>query len=199
MSELVIKHGERSDQIVRSMINLGSSSKEKVEKIPVEETIDAIINNIQQIAKEKYQLEVLISKKYAPVGMISAYPHDFKRMVTNLLENSFYALKEERDSSSVAYTPTLIIATKKEVDRIVISIADNGKGIDPELRKKIFEPFYTTRPAGEGTGLGLTLAADMARKHQGRLYLADTPTLKTQFDLEIHPNLILNTDGHHEE
>lgn len=184
MGELVVKHGERGDQIVRSMINLGAGSKESLQEVELEEVIDEILHFLTANYRQKYNLIASIERQFSPVGKLEVYPQDFHRMMMGLLDNALYALVQRVNTEGEQYKPTLSVSTSIKNQKIEISISDNGIGISEEIHKKIFEPFFTTRPAGEGTGLGLALAGDIARKHHGRLYLSQrSPT--TVFTLEL--------------
>ena len=113
------------------------------------------------------------------LGKINLIPQDFGRVILNLLTNAFYAVNERlREKASEnknigtenEYKPTVSISTKKENNKIIITVKDNGNGIPQEIKEKIFQPFFTTKPTGEGTGLGLSLSYEIITKgHNGNL------------------------------
>jgi len=115
------------------------------------------------------------------------FPQDITRALLNVISNSIYAtLKQNAKLSEGAYKPTLTIITKNVGDAVEIIIRDNGEGIAPEIRDKIFNPFFTTKPPGEGTGLGLSLSHDIIVKQHGGMIDFDTrPNEFTEFKLTL--------------
>jgi len=105
------------------------------------------------------------------IGNINIIPQEIGRVVLNLINNAFYAVDERMRQDSSAYDPTVTITTKKLGDKVLISIMDNGHGILEKIRDKIFQPFFTTKPTGQGTGLGLSLAYDIVKAHGGEIRL----------------------------
>ena len=104
-------------------------------------------------------------------GQVDVFPQEITRALLNLISNGFYAAtKRKEQDNSEGYEPTLTARTKDLGDRIEISIRDNGTGISPEVREKLFNPFFPTKPAGEGTGLGLSLSYDIiVKQHSGSI------------------------------
>ncbi len=111
-------------------------------------------------------------------GMINVIPQDIGRVILNLITNAFYAVTEKKKSLGDAYEPSVMVTTKKlnaspddpvGRDKIEISVKDNGNGIPQSIIEKIFQPFFTTKPTGEGTGLGLSLSYDIIKAHNGEL------------------------------
>jgi signal transduction histidine kinase len=103
------------------------------------------------------------------IGNINIIPQDIGRVVLNLINNAFYVVDEEKKSGIENYEPTVSVSTKKLADKIEIKVADNGKGIPQKVLDKIFQPFFTTKPTGQGTGLGLSLSYDIVKAHGGEL------------------------------
>jgi signal transduction histidine kinase len=103
------------------------------------------------------------------IGDINIIPQDVGRVLLNLYNNAFYAANEKKKSLLNGYEPTVSISTKKINDRIEIRVADNGNGIPQNIVDKIFQPFFTTKPTGQGTGLGLSLSYDIVRAHGGEI------------------------------
>jgi two-component system, NtrC family, sensor kinase len=100
---------------------------------------------------------------------INVVPQDIGRVLLNLINNAFYVVDEKKKQQADGYEPSVFVSTKKNADKIVISVKDNGPGIPPEIKDKIFQPFFTTKPTGQGTGLGLSLAYDMVKAHGGEI------------------------------
>ena len=105
------------------------------------------------------------------IGKINIIPQDIGRVILNLINNAFYAVTEKkkqlRQAGKNGYEPTVTVTTKKENGKVEISVKDNGNGIPQKVLDKIFQPFFTTKPTGQGTGLGLSLAYDIVTKGHG--------------------------------
>jgi signal transduction histidine kinase len=99
---------------------------------------------------------------------VNVVPQDIGRVLLNLINNAFYAVSEKaKGNEEAAYKPMVVVSTKKLNDRIEIQVKDNGNGIPEEIKEKIFQPFFTTKPTGEGTGLGLSMSYDIITKGHG--------------------------------
>jgi signal transduction histidine kinase len=104
------------------------------------------------------------------IGNINIIPQDIGRVILNLITNAFYAVTEKKKKLQSGFEPTVSVSTKKQENRILISVKDNGDGIPQKVLDKIFQPFFTTKPTGEGTGLGLSMSYEIVTKeHQGEL------------------------------
>ncbi len=103
------------------------------------------------------------------IGNINIIPQDIGRVILNLITNAFYAVNEKRTTNNESYEPTVTVTTKKLSDKIEIRVKDNGNGIPQKILDKIFQPFFTTKPTGQGTGLGLSLAYDIVKAHGGEI------------------------------
>jgi signal transduction histidine kinase len=102
--------------------------------------------------------------------MIDLYPQEITRVFLNLISNGFYAAAKRKEAGEEGFEPTLRAATKNFGNRVEIRIRDNGTGIPLEVKEKMFNPFFTTKPAGEGTGLGLSMSHDIVvKQHGGRI------------------------------
>jgi len=101
------------------------------------------------------------------IGKIGVIPQDLGRALLNLINNAFYAVHEKKKMNIKGYEPEVSIKTRKLADKIEISISDNGIGIPYQIQDKIFQPFFTTKPAGQGTGLGLSMSYDIITKSHG--------------------------------
>ncbi|HSO89283.1 MAG TPA: ATP-binding protein, partial [Draconibacterium sp.] len=114
---------------------------------------------------------------------IEVIPQDIGRVILNLITNAFYAVNEKVKQGIVGYEPTVTVSTKKKENAIEISVKDNGNGIPEHIKEKIFQPFFTTKPSGQGTGLGLSLSYDIVKAHGGEL------KVKTQEGAELTAGL----------
>ena len=111
------------------------------------------------------------------IGSINVVSQDIGRVILNLITNAFYAVTEKQKSDlggfqnlqGLAYEPTVTVSTRKSGDKVLISVKDNGNGIPQKILDKIFQPFFTTKPTGQGTGLGLSLSYDIVKAHGGEL------------------------------
>ncbi|MDQ3683611.1 MAG: ATP-binding protein, partial [Bacteroidota bacterium] len=120
-------------------------------------------------AKDKSFNATLITEYDETIGNISIIPQDIGRVLVNLYNNAFYAVAEKKKQQPDGYEPTVSVITKKINDKVEIKVKDNGNGIPPKLIDKIFQPFFTTKPTGQGTGLGLSLSYDIVKANGGEL------------------------------
>ncbi len=103
------------------------------------------------------------------IGKVDIIPQDIGRVLLNLYNNAFYAVTEKKKTANEHYEPTVCVSTKKLNNKIEISVKDNGNGIPQKVLDKIFQPFFTTKPTGQGTGLGLSLSYDIIKAHSGEI------------------------------
>jgi signal transduction histidine kinase len=103
------------------------------------------------------------------IDKIHVIPQEIGRVLLNLIKNAFYAVSEKEKQTAENYEPTVTVTTKREGDKIKVTVRDNGHGIPQKVLDKIFQPFFTTKPTGEGTGLGLSLSYDIVKAHNGEL------------------------------
>jgi signal transduction histidine kinase len=122
------------------------------------------------------------------IGKINIIPQDIGRVLLNLYNNAFYAVTEKNNQQSENYQPTVSVTTKKINNKIEIRVADNGNGIPQKILDKIFQPFFTTKPTGQGTGLGLSLAYDIVKAHGGEIKVATKEDEGTEFTIFLLAN-----------
>jgi len=164
-------HGKRADAIVKGMLQHSRSTKG--EQQPT--NINALAEEYLQLAyhgyraKEKDFNAALQTDFDNSIEKINVTPQDIGRVLLNLFTNSFYALSEKQKQQPNNYEPVILVSTKKLFDKIEITVKDNGIGIPKKVIDKIFQPFFTTKPTGQGTGLGLSLSYDIIRAHGGEL------------------------------
>ncbi len=118
-------------------------------------------------AKEKSFNAAMKTDYDENVGLIKVIPQDIGRVVLNLITNAFYAVNEKKKLFAEGYEPMVTVTTRRENDKIEIKVMDNGTGIPKKALDKIFQPFFTTKPTGQGTGLGLSLSYDIVTKSHG--------------------------------
>jgi signal transduction histidine kinase len=123
------------------------------------------------------------------IGNINIIPQDIGRVLLNLYNNAFYAVNEKNKPVDTNYEPTVSVSTKKINDKVVLTVMDNGTGIPQKVIDKIFQPFFTTKPTGQGTGLGLSLSYDIVKAHGGEISVITMEGEFTQFVLHLPINL----------
>ena len=119
------------------------------------------------------------------IGKINITPQDIGRVLLNLYNNAFYAVTEKKTQHPDGYEPTVSVTTKKIGDRVEIRVKDNGNGIPPKVVDKIFQPFFTTKPTGQGTGLGLSLSYDIIKAHGGEITMNTVEGEFTEFTIQL--------------
>jgi signal transduction histidine kinase len=120
------------------------------------------------------------------IEKINVIQQDIGRVILNLITNAFYVVAEKKQQKGDDYEPVVTVSTKKAGDKILISVTDNGNGIPPKVLDKIFQPFFTTKPTGQGTGLGLSLSYDIITKgHGGELKVETKEGEGTTFIISI--------------
>ena len=121
------------------------------------------------------------------IGKINVVPQDFSRVILNIITNAFQACVEASRETNVdtTYAPKVTCTTLSEDGRVIITISDNGLGIPDDIKEKIFQPFFTTKPTGQGTGLGLSLAYDIVKAHGGELTVESTEGEGSEFRIEL--------------
>ncbi|MBD0286877.1 MAG: hypothetical protein ICV79_15820 [Flavisolibacter sp.] len=172
-NELKINHhGKRADTIVKGMLQ--HSRKSTGQKEPTD--LNALMDEYVRLsyhgmrAKDKSFSTIVETHFDESIGKIDVVPQDIGRAILNLLNNAFYAVQQKKQQLNGNYQPAVSICTKKIKDSIEISVKDNGLGIPQKVVDKIFQPFFTTKPTGEGTGLGLSLSYDIITNgHSGEL------------------------------
>ena len=191
--EKIKHHGKRADAIVKGMLQHSRSSTGIKELTDLNALCDEYLRLSYHGLRAKDQsFNATIKTDFdESIGEIEIFPQDLGRVILNLLTNAFYAIDEKAKSGSgpvgkETYTPTVSISTKKENEKIIIKVSDNGNGMSKEIREKIFQPFFTTKPSGKGTGLGLSMSYDIVTKaHNGDLLIESVENEGTTFSIII--------------
>ena len=123
------------------------------------------------------------------IEKINIIPQDIGRVILNLINNAFYAVDEKKKQIGDGYEPMVTVSTQKEKDKIKIEIKDNGNGIPHKVMDKIFQPFFTTKPTGQGTGLGLSLSYDIVKAHGGELKVETKEGEGSEFIIQLPLNI----------
>jgi signal transduction histidine kinase len=169
--EKILHHGKRADGIVKGMLQHSRSSSGVKEPTNINTLADEYLRLAYHglRAKDKSFNAVLNTDYDDAIGNIEVIPQDIGRVILNLITNAFYAVEEKRKSGEESYKPTVSVSTIRKVDKVEVRVKDNGIGISQKVMDKIFQPFFTTKPTGQGTGLGLSLSYDIIKAHRGEL------------------------------
>ncbi len=174
--EKINHHGKRADAIVKGMLQHSQASNGTKEPTDINALIDEYLRLVYHglRAKDKSFNATLVTDFDESIGNINIIPQDIGRVILNLISNAFYAVDEKKKQIGEGYEPTVTVSTKNSSNHfgghiVTISIGDNGNGIPPKIIDKIFQPFFTTKPTGQGTGLGLSLSYDIVKAHGGEL------------------------------
>jgi signal transduction histidine kinase len=190
-SEKINHHGKRADSIVKGMLQHSRTNSGQKEPTDINALADEYLRLAYHglRAKDKSFNAVTKTDFDSKVRKINIIPQDIGRVMLNLINNAFYAVAEKNKLSGNGYEPTVSVTTKKEKDKIEIKVKDNGNGIQQKVLDKIFQPFFTTKPAGQGTGLGLSLAYDIVTKvHGGSIKVETAEGHGTEFIIELPDN-----------
>ena len=170
-SEKINHHGKRADAIVKGMLQHSRSDTGTKEPTNINALADEYLRLSYHglRAKDKSFNATMNTDFDKSIGNINIIPQDIGRVLLNLYNNAFYAVSERKRFAGAEYEPTVSVSTKKAHSKIAITVRDNGNGIPQKVVDKIFQPFFTTKPTGQGTGLGLSLSYDIVKAHGGEI------------------------------
>ena len=185
--EKINQHGKRADAIVKGMLQHSRSSSGKKEPTDINALADEYLRLSYHglRAKDKSFNATIKTDFDKSIGNINIIPQDIGRAILNLITNAFYVVDEKKKSGVENYEPIVTISTKKINGKIEIKVADNGNGIPQKILDKIFQPFFTTKPTGQGTGLGLSLSYDIVKAHGGELKVETKEGAGTTFIIRL--------------
>ena len=187
--EKVVQHGKRADFIVKNMLLHSREGSGEQRTADINALVDESLNLAYHGARaEKSGFNITLQREFdANAGSVELFPQEITRALLNLISNGFYAAtKRQKENGGTDFEPVLLAATKNLGGTVEIRIRDNGTGIPPEVKEKMFNPFFTTKPAGEGTGLGLSMTHDIiVKQHGGRIDVATTPGQFTEFTIVL--------------
>ena len=191
--EKINHHGKRADAIVKGMLQHSRSSNGVKEPTDINKLADEYFRLAYHglRAKDKSFNATMKTDYDETLGNINIIPQDIGRVILNLITNAFYAVDEKktlRQAQGDRYEPTVSISTKKINNIVEISVSDNGNGIPDNIKEKIFQPFFTTKPTGQGTGLGLSLAYDIVKAHGGELKVQTKEGAGTEIIIQLPVN-----------
>ena len=183
----IIHHGKRADSIVKNMLQHSRASAGQKELTDINALADEYLRLSYHgfRAKDK-TFNVAIKTDFDKnIGQINIIPQDIGRVLLNLFNNAFYAVAEKKKKSGDGYEPVVLVSSKKTDGKVEIRVRDNGGGIPQKVLDKIFQPFFTTKPAGEGTGLGLSLSYDVVKTHGGEIKVDTREGEQTEFTISL--------------
>jgi two-component system NtrC family sensor kinase len=190
--EKVVQHGKRADSIVKNMLLHSRSGSGEHRPVEINAVIEESLNLAYHGARaEGKDFNITLERDFDPAaGVADIYPQEITRVLLNLISNGFYAATKRAFSASEGFEPKLKAVTRNIGEKVEIRIRDNGTGIPVEIREKIFNPFFTTKPAGEGTGLGLSMSHDIVvKQHGGTIDVVTEPGSFTEFTITLPRNI----------
>ncbi|MBR0743585.1 GAF domain-containing protein [Bradyrhizobium japonicum] len=182
----VVQHGRRADSIVKNMLLHSREGGGEHRLSDINALVEESLNLAYHGARaEKPLFDVTLKSELDPAaGSAEVFPQEISRVLLNLISNGFYAVTRRQMGSGAGYVPMVIAATRDRGDSIEIRIRDNGTGIPEDVKAKMFNPFFTTKPAGEGTGLGLSMSHDIiVKQHGGTIDVTTEPGVFTEFTI----------------
>ena len=185
----IVHHGKRADNIVKNMLQHSRTNTAGV-KEPID--INALCDEYLRLAyhglrAKNKSFNAILKTDFDPaIGKINILAQDIGRVILNLLNNAFYVVNEKKEMNIPGFEPTVSVTTKKIGEEIEIRVGDNGNGMTQKIVDKIFQPFFTTKPTGQGTGLGLSLSYDIVTKgHDGELKVETKAGEGTTFIIKL--------------
>jgi two-component system, NtrC family, sensor kinase len=186
--EKVVQHGKRADSIVKNMLLHSRSGSGEYRPVEINAVIDESLNLAYHGARaERKDFNITLERDFDPAaGVAEIYLQEITRVFLNLISNGFYAATKRAAEAGNGFEPRLTAVTRNLGEEVEIRIRDNGMGIPPDIREKIFNPFFTTKPAGEGTGLGLSMSHDIVvKQHGGTIDVTTEPGAFTEFVITL--------------
>jgi two-component system, NtrC family, sensor kinase len=180
-------HGKRASAIVKGMLQhsrTGSGQKEPTDINALAEEYLRLSYHGLRSKDNSFNAEIK-TEFDATLPKVEVVTQEMGRVMLNLITNAFYAVNERRKKGEDGYKPTVTVQTKASAKKIEVRVMDNGDGIPDEVKDKIFQPFFTTKPTGEGTGLGLSLSYDIVKAHGGELKVETKEGEGTTFTINI--------------
>src|SRR5450631_1357138 len=186
--EKVVQHGKRADSIVKNMLLHSREGSGEHRPVDINTIVEESLNLAYHGARaERSGFNITLRRDLDPeAGLIDLYPQEITRVFLNLISNGFYAATKRKEAGDETFEPTLSATTKSLGNTVEIRIRDNGTGIPLEVKEKMFNPFFTTKPAGEGTGLGLSMSHDIVvKQHGGKIDVDTMPGVFTEFIITL--------------
>jgi two-component system NtrC family sensor kinase len=185
--EKIIHHGKRADAIVKGMMQHSHANAGQRELRDINALTDEYLRLSYHGMRAKdnsfnAKLETVFDNN---VGKIEIVPQEIGKAIVNVVNNAFYAVNEKQRQNANGYDPIVIITTAKHNGKVEIKVKDNGNGMSQKILDKIFQPFFTTKPTGQGTGLGLSLAYDIVKAHGGEITVESKEGEGSEFIIQL--------------
>ena len=186
-SQKINHHGKRADAIVKGMLQHSRTDSGIREPSDINRLADEYLRLAYQgfRARDKSFNATFSTEFDNTLNKVNIVPQEIGRVILNLINNAFYAVNERSKQGVPGYEPTVIVGTRRLQDKIEISVKDNGNGIPGSIKEKIFQPFFTTKPTGQGTGLGLSLAYDIIKAHGGEIKVESKEGARSEFIVQL--------------
>ncbi len=192
--EKINHHGKRADSIVKGMLQHSRNTGGTKEPVDINALCEEWLRlSYHGLRAKDNSFNATIQTQFDPAlsdpaSMVFVVPQDIGRVLLNIFNNAFYAVNEKEKELRKHYIPEVLVSTKKSANQVLISVSDNGNGIPPNIVDKIFQPFFTTKPSGQGTGLGLSLSYDIIKAHGGELKVESKEGKYSAFIIELPLN-----------
>ncbi|MBS1928397.1 MAG: nuclear transport factor 2 family protein [Ferruginibacter sp.] len=185
--EKINYHGKRADAIVKGMLQHSRTSSGQMEPTDINVLCDEYLRLSYHglRAKDKSFNAEFVANLDPLLPNINVVPQEIGRVLLNIINNAFYAVSERKKLGEPGFQPTVKVSTQQKNKFIIITVKDNGIGIPATVVEKIFQPFFTTKPTGEGTGLGLSLSYDIVKAHEGTLEVTSKEGEGTEFVIQL--------------
>ncbi len=185
--EKIRSHGKRADSIVKSMLLHSRANTGQKEPVDINALVDEYVRlSYHGMRARDKNFNVELDTIYdSALSKVSVIPQEIGRVILNLVNNAFYAVNEKKRSSANGYDPKVTVSTASGEGGVNIMVTDNGNGVPESIREKIMQPFFTTKPAGEGTGLGLSLSYDIIKAHHGEIKMEIPEDGGTRFVIRL--------------
>jgi len=185
--EKINHHGKRADAIVKGMLQHSRQSSGQKEPTDINALADEYLRlSYHGLRAKDKNFNVTIETDFDnSIGKINLVPQDIGRVLLNLFNNAFYAVSKRQEAEGKVYGSRVSVRTKKFDNHITITVSDNGNGIPQKIIDKIFQPFFTTKPTGEGTGLGLSLSYDIVKAHGGEIKVESKEGEGSEFVIQL--------------
>jgi signal transduction histidine kinase len=186
----ICDHGKRADAIVKSMLQHSKLAGGEKEPTDVNALCEEYLGLAHHGAKARDKEFNVALETHFDTGLptVDVIPQEIGRVLLNLLNNAFYAVWQRKCAGAEHFEPRVILNTRTADGQVIIEVRDNGPGIPVQIRDKIFQPFFTTKPTGQGTGLGLSLSYDIIHAHGGTLTLVQSFTEGSVFEIRLPVN-----------
>jgi signal transduction histidine kinase len=183
-------HGKRADSIVKSMLLHSRTNTGQKEPVDLNALVDEYVRlSYHGMRARDKNFNVELDTRYdATLGKVSVIQQEVGRVILNLVNNAFYAVTDKKKTAAGGYEPKVTVSTLADNTGVEITVMDNGNGVPESIKDKIMQPFFTTKPTGEGTGLGLSLSYDIIKSHGGEIRLETPETGGSRFVVRLPLN-----------